>query len=182
LAPLIIGALLIIFFFIWEGKFAKWPIFPKRLGQAPSILIWTLVITFISGANFFSIIMFWPTQAFNVYGHDPVGVGLRGLPVGLSIMVGAVIVLVLLSFFRGQNKALMIGSSVMMTAGCGAIAVANQDNLYQLWGILVVAGLGIGGKNRSLPQKLSLYGNKVPNVTYRYCRARIHHDSDHLST
>lgn len=32
-----------------------------------------------------------------------------------------------------------------MTAGCGAIAVAKQDNLYQIWGILIVASLGIGG-------------------------------------
>jgi hypothetical protein len=37
------------------------------------VLSLTLVITAISGANFFSILMFWPTQAFNVYGHDPVG-------------------------------------------------------------------------------------------------------------
>jgi hypothetical protein len=52
--------------------------FPKRLRREPRILALTLVITFISGANFFSILMFWPTQAFNVYGHDPVGVGVRG--------------------------------------------------------------------------------------------------------
>ena len=39
----------------------------------------------------------------------------------------------------------MIASSVLMTAGCGAMAVADVNNLYQLWGILVLAGLGIGG-------------------------------------
>jgi hypothetical protein len=91
--------------------------FPARLKQAPRILALTLVITFISGANFFSIIMFWPTQAFNVYGHDPVGVGIRGIPVGFSILAGAVIVLWSLSVFRGRNKELMIVSSVLMTAG-----------------------------------------------------------------
>jgi len=91
--------------------------FPARLKQAPRILGLTLVITFISGANFFSIIMFWPTQAFNVYGHDPVGVGIRGIPVGFSILAGAVIVLWCLSIFRGRNKELMIISSVLMTAG-----------------------------------------------------------------
>ena len=89
--------------------------------------------------------MFWPTQAFNVYGHDPVGVGIRGLPIGFSILTGACIVLWLLSVFRGHNKELMIGSSVLMTAGCGAMAVADVNNLYQIWGILVLAGLGIGG-------------------------------------
>lgn len=80
-----------------------------------------------------------------VYGHNPVDVGIRGIPVGFSIMVGAVIVLFLLSIFRGANRVLMIVSSVLMTAGCGAMAVGRVDNMYQLWGILVLAGLGIGG-------------------------------------
>jgi hypothetical protein len=119
--------------------------FPKRLRQEPRILGLTLVITFISGANFFSILMFWPTQAFNVYGHDPVGVGLRGLPVGFSILAGACIVLWLLSMLRGHNKELLIASSILMTAGCGALAVGRVDNLATLWGLLVLAGLGIGG-------------------------------------
>lgn len=89
--------------------------------------------------------MFWPTQAFNVYGHDPVGVGIRGIPVGFSILAGACIVLWLLSLLRGHNKELLIASSILMTAGCGALAIGRVDNLHQLWGILVLAGLGIGG-------------------------------------
>lgn len=119
--------------------------FPSRLKREPRILILTLIITFISGANFFSVLLFWPTQAFNVYGHDPVGVGIRGLPIGFSILVGACVVLWLLSVFRGQNKLLMIISSCLMTAGCGALAAARLDNLNAVYGILVVAGLGIGG-------------------------------------
>lgn len=164
LVPLILGALLLIAFAVWEVKGAKYPMFPSRLKQEPRVLALTLVITFISGANFFSILMFWPTQAFNVYGHDPVGVGIRGLPVGFSILAGACIVLWLLSVFRGHNKELMIASSVLMTAGknqassspyftntltqttgCGSLAVARVDNLHQLYGLLVLAGLGIGG-------------------------------------
>ncbi|KAG2002682.1 hypothetical protein GB937_009648 [Aspergillus fischeri] len=145
LAPLILGFVILVAFAVWEIYGAKYPIFPTRLKQEPRTLGLTLVITFISGANFFSIIMFWPTQSFNVYGHDPVQVGLRSLPVGFGIMAGACIVLWLLSVLRGHNKELLIVSSVLMTAGCGAMAVARQDNLYQLWGILVLAGLGIGG-------------------------------------
>ena len=117
LVPLLLGTVLIIAFCFWEVYGAKHPMFPSRLKQAPRILALTLVITFISGANFFSIIMFWPTQAFNVYGHDPVGVGIRGIPVGFSILAGACIVLWCLSVFRGRNKELMIISSVLMTAG-----------------------------------------------------------------
>lgn len=76
---------------------------------------------------------------------DPIGVGVRGIPVGFSILAGACIVLWLLSVFRGHNKELLIASSVLMTAGCGSLAVARVDNLSQLWGLLIVAGLGIGG-------------------------------------
>jgi len=161
LVPLLLGAVFLIAFAIWEVKGAKFPMFPSRLKKEPRIMALTLVITFISGANFFSVIMFWPTQAFNVYGHDPAGVGIRGIPVGFSILAGACIVLWLLSVFRGHNKELLIVSSILMTAGtsphhlpshthwhnpgCGSLAVARVDNLYQIWGLLILAGLGIGG-------------------------------------
>lgn len=85
--------------------------------QEPRTLGLTLLITWISGANFISVILFWPTQSFNQFGHDPVGVGLRSLPVGYGILAGACITLCLLSYMKGQIKALMIGSSVLMTAG-----------------------------------------------------------------
>ena len=117
LVPLFVGFLLIVAFVVWEAKFAPYPMFPARIKQSPRILILTLIITCISGANFFSVLLFWPTQAFNVYGHDPVGVGIRGLPIGFSILAGAVIVLWLLSLFRGHNRELMIVSSIIMTAG-----------------------------------------------------------------
>ncbi|KAH7409354.1 fungal trichothecene efflux pump [Cadophora sp. MPI-SDFR-AT-0126] len=145
LVPLLIGAALLAGFCFWEIYGAKYPMFPSRLKKEPRVLALTLVITFISGANFFSVLLFWPTQAFNVYGHDPVGVGIRGMPIGFSILAGACIVLWLLSVLRGHNRALMVGSSVMMTAGCGALAAARLDNLNAVYGILVVAGLGIGG-------------------------------------
>ncbi|TEY67141.1 hypothetical protein BOTCAL_0129g00130 [Botryotinia calthae] len=145
LVPLILGVAFIVAFCFWEVYGAKHPMFPARLRKEPRILALTLVITFISGANFFSVLLFWPTQAFNVYGHDPIGVGIRGLPVGFSILVGACVVLWLLSVFRGGNRMLMIISSCMMTAGCGALAAANLNNINAVYGILVVAGLGIGG-------------------------------------
>jgi hypothetical protein len=103
--------------------------FPHRLRQDPRVLGLTLLITLISGANFFSVLMFWPTQAFNVYGHDPIAVGVRGIPIGFSIMIGACIVLVLLSVTRGKIRALMVGSTILMTAGTGALAAATRYNI-----------------------------------------------------
>lgn len=114
-------------FGFWEVYGAKYPIFPSKLKQEPRTLGLTLVITFISGANFFSVLMFWPTESFNVYGHDPVDVGIRSIPIGFSILAGACIVLVLLSVFRGHNKELLIASSICMTAG-GVIVRLGLDN------------------------------------------------------
>ncbi|EXJ84295.1 hypothetical protein A1O3_04962 [Capronia epimyces CBS 606.96] len=146
LAPLIIGFfLLFVAFPIWEIKFAKFPMFPSRMKKEARVLTLTLIITAISGANFFCILMFWPTQAFNVYGHDPVGVGVRTLPVAFAILGGCVIVLALLSLLRGHIRELLLVSSILMTAGSGSLAVANPHNIHQVYGILVVAGLGIGG-------------------------------------
>jgi predicted MFS family arabinose efflux permease len=70
MVPLFLGLALIIAFIIHQWKFAKNPMFPKRLRQNPRVLALTLVITFISGANFFAVLMFWPTQAYNMYGKS----------------------------------------------------------------------------------------------------------------
>lgn len=145
LGPLIVGILLIIAFLIWEFRGAKHPMIPKRLGRAPRTLILTMIITFISGANFFSVLMIWPSQAYNVYGHDPVGVGIRGLPFAFGTLAGCLVSLVLLSVLRGKIKWLLLGSSVIMTAGCGGMAAARVDNIQTVYGILFVAGLGVGG-------------------------------------
>lgn len=42
LVPLILGAVLIIGFFIWESYGATYPMFPKRIRQDPRILGLTL--------------------------------------------------------------------------------------------------------------------------------------------
>jgi len=132
-------------FFIWEAYGAKYPMFPRRLQQDSRVLSLTLLITWISGANFFSILMFWPTESYNVYGHDPVNVGIRGLPVGFSILAGACIILVLLSVLRGKIRFLMILSTSLMTLGTGLMALANPNNMGGVYVFLVIAGLGIGG-------------------------------------
>jgi hypothetical protein len=117
LAPLLLGVACFIAFGVWELYGAANPMFPRSLVQDPRLVLLTLLITFISGANFFSLLMFWPSQAYNVYGHDPIAIGLRGLPVGFGILAGAFISLWLLSLLKGHNKELMIASSILMSAG-----------------------------------------------------------------
>ena len=145
LAPMLLGLALMAGFCVWESKFAKHPMFPGRIKQNPRILLLTLLITFISGMIFFAYLMFWPTQSFNVYGHDPIAVGVKLLPGGMAILAGACVTLWLLSVFRGRNKELMIMSSILMTAGTGAMACLTRENLYVAWPLLIIGGFGIGG-------------------------------------
>ena len=65
-ASLVVGLVMIGAFVVWELKFAKYPMFPGKILREPRILLLTLIITFISGSNFFSVLMFWPTQSYNV--------------------------------------------------------------------------------------------------------------------
>lgn len=146
LVPLILGVSILAMFVSWEAWGTKYPMFPKDLGRAPRTLVLVLVISFISGANFFSVLMLWPTQAYNVYGHDPVAVGLRGLPFGLGVMTGCVITLTLLTYFRGANtRIILLIASCVMTAGCGSMAALSTANESVVYAILVIAGLGVGG-------------------------------------
>lgn len=117
LVPLILGIIILVAFCIWEIYGAKHPIIPWRLVNEPRTFGLTLLITSISGANFFSVIMFWPTQAFNVYNHDPIQVGIRSLPIGFGTLIGAFVALWLLSVSKGRIRELMAGSSCLMAAG-----------------------------------------------------------------
>ncbi|KAF2129225.1 MFS general substrate transporter [Dothidotthia symphoricarpi CBS 119687] len=145
LAPLIIGLVMLIAFFIWEF-FAPHPMVPRAIfHKAKKTMIVILLITFLSGGNFFVVLLLWPTQVYNVYGDDPVGVGVRGLPVGFGIILGAVICLVLIPATKGRIRLLMIFFTGMMTAFTGAMAIGTPHNLGTMYAIVTFASLGVGG-------------------------------------
>ncbi|KAF1919900.1 major facilitator superfamily domain-containing protein [Ampelomyces quisqualis] len=145
LAPLILGIVLIIAFFVWEF-FAPYPMVPRALfSKAKKTMIVILLITFLSGGNYFVMLLFWPTQVYNVYGDDPLGIGIRSLPIGFGIIGGAVICLVLIPITKGRIRELMIFFTALMTAGTGAVAVSTPHNLNALYAIVTLASIGVGG-------------------------------------
>jgi hypothetical protein len=110
--------------------------------------------------NFFSIILFWPTESYNVYGHDALQVGIRNLALGFPILAGACIVLLLLSWTRGKIRELMFVSCVFMTlgmfhndvhgvvlitTGTGLMVLMKRDNIWLSYILLIISGLGVGG-------------------------------------
>merc|ERR1711976_121560 len=114
LAPFILGSVILIAFFVYEARFAKYPMLPGEIfNREKRTMIIILIITFLSGANFFVMLLFWPTQVYNVYGDDPVGVGIRTLPIGFGIVGGAAIALLLIPVTKGRIKELMIFFTAM---------------------------------------------------------------------
>lgn len=135
----------------------------------------TLIITAISGANFFGVLLFWPTQSYNMYGHDPVGVGLRALPLGLGILTGACVVLVLLSVLKGRIRELMIVSSIMMTAG--KLADDRKSRL-----ILIVVDRSRSSRccHRRQPASFVDPPCNWRSWNRRHCRPSLNHHDNHL--
>ncbi|GAM87545.1 hypothetical protein ANO11243_055710 [Dothideomycetidae sp. 11243] len=147
LVPFCIGVVLIIAYFVWEmGGYPKYPMVPPRIfSQAKRTMIVTLLITFFSGANFFNMLLFWPTEIYNVYGDDRVKIGIRSLPVGFGILGGAVISLVAIPLTKGNVRAIMMFFTALMTAGTGAVAIARPNNISTAYIPVSLACIGVGG-------------------------------------
>lgn len=90
LAPFIIGVVLIIAFFVWEMAFAPYPMVPRKLfSKTKRTMSLILVITFLSGANYFVLLLFWPTQVFNLYGESNIDCWTVGKTLTSHLQVGS---------------------------------------------------------------------------------------------
>ena len=107
---------------------------PRMFTKSKRTMIIILIITFLSGSNFFVLLLLWPTENYNIYGkqewnvgrnsllmhlpgYDPVGIGLRTLPIGIGILLGSFIALVLIPVTRGRITHIMVFFTALMTAG-----------------------------------------------------------------
>lgn len=109
------------------------------------ISVLTLFITGVAGANFYSLLNFWPLEAQILYGPDPHRVARTIIPFGYAVASGVIFVNLGLSYFHGANRELLVISSAMMTAGVGALAAVNAGNQGLGIGMSVLGGFGVGG-------------------------------------
>ncbi|KAF2861456.1 MFS general substrate transporter [Piedraia hortae CBS 480.64] len=146
LVPFFGGVALLIAFGIYEWKVALFPMIPSALFlRSKRTMALILTITFFSGANFFVILLIWPTQVYNMYGDDAIMAGVRNLPIGFGIIAGAVIALLLIGLTKGRTTALMLFFTACMTAATGCMAFATPTNLNSVvYPILTVAALSVG--------------------------------------
>ncbi|RMZ80142.1 hypothetical protein DV737_g3064, partial [Chaetothyriales sp. CBS 132003] len=146
LVPFLLGVALIAIFFVYEVMWAKHPMVPARIFSRDKRTMGAiLLVTFLSGGNFFALLLFWPTEVFNVYGNDPLQIGIRTLPIGFGIIAGSVTNLVLIRATKGRVRILMVFWCTFMTAFVGAIAVARTDNIKPtVYAIVTMASIGVG--------------------------------------
>ena len=105
----------------------------------------TLFITAVAGANFYSLLNFWPLECQQLYGPNPHAIARTVVAFGYSVALGVILVNWGLSLFRGANRELLVVSSCFMTAGVGALAAVNQNNPSLGIGMSFLGGLGVGG-------------------------------------
>jgi MFS family permease len=128
LVPLILGCLLMIAFVLWEIYGAEYPMFPTGLKRSPRAFATVLVVTAVSGAAFFTILVDWPTQYSYMYAdnNDPVSVGVGSLPIAFSFLGGSVAVLILMSYMKQHIRLILIVSCIVMTAGKHSSHISRQ--------------------------------------------------------
>jgi hypothetical protein len=67
----------------------------------------TLIITALSGANYWSLAAFWPLECQELFGPDGMKVALYVLPYLFSVSIGMILVNWGISAFRGANRELL---------------------------------------------------------------------------
>ncbi|KEF62014.1 uncharacterized protein A1O9_03586 [Exophiala aquamarina CBS 119918] len=141
LSMLFIGAAFIASFVVWEWKGAKFPIVPKELFAGQRIVAFALVVAFVSGMNFYSMINFAPLTYSTVFEPDPIQVGVKGLGYSIAITVGASVMNTMLTLLKGHNREILLVSCVLMSS----MAAVTPDNAGLAVGLATIAGFGIGG-------------------------------------
>ena len=117
LAFLIVGAVLIITFGLWEKFGAPYPMFPRRIIHAPRPFFCILFVIFAAGINYVALVVFWPIQSIAVYGADHYRNGINTLPLGTCILGGAIMSAILVGQFKKHITFLMFGFCVLQTVG-----------------------------------------------------------------
>jgi MFS family permease len=114
---LVVGISLMIAFVIWEMFGTKYPMFPRRIIQAPRPFFCMLFVIFAAGINYVPLVAFWPIQSIGVYQADHWQNGVNTLPIGTCILAGAILSAILLGLFKRHVTFTMTTFCVMQTVG-----------------------------------------------------------------
>ena len=145
LCTLIFGLALMFTWVAWEYKFAKYPMVPAELFHGQRVVALALIIAFLAGMTFFSLLSFWPLAISAVWNPNPILVGWRGFAFAMATTVGAVFWNSMLSVWTGGAKWLVFTAATFLTAFGGALAVMTPQNELTSITMCTLASFGLGG-------------------------------------
>lgn len=145
LCTFLIGLALIFAWVYYEAKIAKYPMVPPELFKGQRVVSLAFAVAFIAGANFFSLLNFWPLTISKVWDPYPVKIGLRGISAGFATAIGAIFWNALLSVYRNKTKWILFIAAGMLTCFGGALSVMNPNNVVTTIALGTCAAFGLGG-------------------------------------
>ena len=129
----------------YEFKIAKHPMIPKELFLGQKVVGLSFAVAGIAGANFFSLLNFWPLTIATVWDPIPVQIGLRGLPAGFATASGAIFWNGMLSVWKGGARWILILAAIILTCFGGALGTMTPENEWQTVALSAIACFGLGG-------------------------------------
>lgn len=91
-APLVIGAALLIACFTYDFKFAKTPLFPPSLFSQFRQFTVLLLVSFVAGMVFYSMAVLLPQMTLYTYTNDGIQIGVIMIPNGVGALVGGFVI------------------------------------------------------------------------------------------
>lgn len=140
-----IGIGLYLIFALWEKYGAQFPLYPKRILQAPRPFLCIMFVIFSAGINYIPLVVFWPIEAVAVHGADLKQSGIYSLPIGMCIVGGAILSAVMIGFFKPYVTVIMTVFCVIQTSACASLAASDPHNVSTILAPLCLALIGVGG-------------------------------------
>ncbi|KAK0108107.1 hypothetical protein ONS95_002929 [Cadophora gregata] len=133
-----LGLFMVLGFAVWE-MFAPYPLFPRRIVHAPRPFFCMLYVIFAAGVNFVPLVAFWPIQSIAVFQSDRHQTGIDCLPIGMSILTGAILSALLLSIIKRWVTYIMAFFCIVQTVGCACLVLINGNDIRTAFAPIVLA-------------------------------------------
>lgn len=139
----VFGSLMIGLFWVFEAKFARYPVMPLRLFKHRSNVA-TLVVCFTHALTFIAANYYLPLYFQSVLGATPLQSGIYLLPFALTIAVASTTTGILTRRTGRYLEPIRLGMA-LLAAGFGLfIALGPRASWAQIIAFQIIAGLGAG--------------------------------------
>jgi MFS family permease len=129
IAPIVVGALLLIAFGFWEFFFTGDALLPMHLLRIRGYI--SIVITATVGSCvYYSMNIIWPQEIAALFTSDPTQAGWLACTVGGATLVGQISGALALRYI-GHQRTIYISASVGLTAFAGALASVNPGEVHK---------------------------------------------------